>query len=257
MHHSNSVADMVQLLKLCTNTERLEIVCDAGFVNLLSQHNNDNNNVVSSLSVIEKQIVLNSKIKRLDLIGFNPIQRCPCCAGKNWDKYLSSFIRCLSLNTLVLQHVLPSKELFDALSEQKELKRIVLYRSLITVPESQIKMSSKNRGGKRMNSISRIPQKLWKQITSLHIYEDIEDASTWPNKRYLYDLVQHVGSQLEELTLQFGTKEQNEISLQLNKIDTVETILIEDPKSILHELKAKCKLQRVSLVNVPEYQPIR
>ncbi|KAI9246342.1 hypothetical protein EDC94DRAFT_637721 [Helicostylum pulchrum] len=200
VHHGNSLADVIQLLKLCKNTERLEIMCDAGFVSLLPQQVHDNNCVVSSLSAIENQIVSNSKIKRLDLTGFNPVQRCPCCAGKNWDKYLSSFIGCLKLDTLVLQHVLPSKELFQVLSEQKELKRIVLYRSLITIPESQTRIT-KRRNNK--NSISRIPLKLWKQITSLSIYEDIEDASTWPSTRYLYDLVQHVGSQLQEFTLQF------------------------------------------------------
>ncbi|KAI8080342.1 hypothetical protein BDF21DRAFT_418844 [Thamnidium elegans] len=268
VHHGNSLADVIQLLKLCTNTEILEITCDAGFVSLLPQHGNDNNCVVSSLSAIEKQVVSNSKIKRLDLTGFNPVQRCPCCAGKNWDKYLSSFIGCLKLDTLVLQHVLPSKELFEALSEQKELKRIVLYRSLITIPESQTRIMNdsiqynKRRNDEeqkqRKNSISRIPLKLWKQITSLSIYEDIEDASTWPSTRYLYDLVQHVGSQLQEFTLQFGTKEENESSLQLNNLNLPNTILISDPTSVLHELKIKCKesLQRVSLINVPEYQPI-
>lgn len=272
VHHGNLLADVIRLLQLCENIEILEITCDAGFVSLLPQHVHDNNSVVSSLSAIENKIVSNSKIKRLDLTGFNPLQRCPCCAGKNWDKYLSSFIGCLKLDTLVLRHVLPSKELFEVLSEQKELKRIVLYRSLITIPQSQtriiddnstssnssIQYNKRRNNEQHKNSISRIPLKLWKQITSLSIYEDIEDASTWPSTRYLYDLVQHVGSQLQEFTLQFGTKEENESSLQSTNLNQPKTILITDPTSILHELKIKCKesLQRVSLINVPEYQPI-
>ncbi|GAA5811834.1 hypothetical protein MFLAVUS_005279 [Mucor flavus] len=220
VHHGNSLADVIQLLQLCKNIEILEIMCDAGFVNLLPQHVHDNNSVVSSLSAIENKIVSNSKIKRLDLTGFNPVQRCPCCAGKNWDKYLSSFIGCLKLDTLVLRHVLPSKELFEVLSEQNELKRIVLYRSLITIPQSQTRIIDDSRNSsiqynkrrnneQHKNSISQIPLKLWKQITSLSIYEDIEDASTWPSTRYLYDLVQHVGSQLQEFTLQFAQNNPN------------------------------------------------
>lgn len=244
------MADVVQLLELCSNTERLDIVCDAGFVTLLS---GDNNCVASTISAIEKQVLLNSKIKRLDLIGYNPIQRCPCCAGRNWDKHLSPLIQCLALDTLVLQHVLPSTEVFEALAQQENLKKIVLYRSLITIPNSQF-VGQKDQ--QRTNSISRIPRKLWNQITSISIYEDTEDASTWPSRKYIYDLVEHVGSQLKEFTLQFGTKEENEASLlQLDK-KVVNNAPITYP--ILHELKKKCKhLERITLVNVPEYQPIR
>lgn len=239
------MADVVQLLELCTNTERLDIVCDAGFVTLLSD---ENNCVASSISAIEKQVLLNSKIKRLDFIGFNPIQRCPCCAGRNWDKHLSPLINCLSIDTLVLQHVLPSVEVFEALAQQPTLKKIVLYRSLITVPNGQ--------QNERKNSISRIPKKLWNQITSISIYEDTEDASTWPSRKYLYDLVAHVGPQLEEFILQFGTKEENEASLLLLNKPIQTTSPIKDP--ILHELKKNCnQLERIILVNVPEYQPIR
>lgn len=245
VHHRHSLADVVQLLELCTNTERLDIVCDAGFVNLLS---GEHNCVASSISAIERSLSA-KKIKRLDLIGFNPIQRCPCCAGRHWDKYLAPLIGCLRLDTLVLQHVLPSAQVFQALAQQQNIKKIVLHRSLITIPNSYLE---KEKG--RTNSISRIPESLWHQITSLGIYEDTEDASTWSSRKYLHDLVDHVGPQLQEFTLQFGTKEENETSLT-HLIETQHTTDITDP--ILIQLQKKCNLQRITLVNVPEYQPIR
>lgn len=228
----------------------------------------------------QEEIWRNSKIKRLNLVGFNPIQRCPCCAGRDWDTHLIPLLRCLSLDTLVLQHVLPSEQVLLSLAEQSNIKRIVLFRSLITIPESQVEKDAngspiryKRRASnntltaqptKRTNSISRIPQKLWHQITSLSIYEDKEDASTWPGRRYLYDLVEHVGPQLEEFTLQFGTKEENEASLNQSYtaeafMDSGDDLFISDPTSVLHDLKIKCRgsLRRITLVNVPENQPIR
>lgn len=237
----------MQLLELCTNTERLDVVCDAGFVNFLS---NDHNCITSTISAIEKHV--QSKIKRLDLIGYNPIQRCPCCAGRDWDKYLSPLIQCLKLDTLVLQHVLPSAEVFETLAQQEGLKRIVLHRSLITIPNSSYAQKDQQQQ-RRTNSISRIPKKLWNQITSLAIYEDTEDASTWFSRKYLHDLLDHVGPQLEEFTLQFGTKEENEASL--HNLEANGNCVMTDPTLLL--IQKKCNLQRITLVNVPEYQPIR
>lgn len=260
---------MTELLQLCTHTEQLDIICDAGFTGLLSQHSHDNNSIATTVSILEQQLVNNNRVKRLDLIGFNPIQRCPCCAGRDWDKHLIPLINCLSLDTLILQHVLPSEQVLASLAEQKNLKRIVLYRSLITIPESQVTKdangnfvrSIKRRGSSngvdgeniRINSISRIPQQLWDQVTSISIYEDVEDASLWPNRRYLYDLVDRVGPQLEEFTLQFGTKEENESSLVC--LDKAFENNLSDPFSILHKLKSKSV--RISLINVPGNPPIR
>lgn len=282
VHHSHALSDVTNLLELCTNTEQLDIICDAGFVSLLPQHSHECNSIASNVSFLEEreEIWRNSKIKRLNLVGFNPIQRCPCCAGRDWDTHLIPLLRCLSLDTLVLQHVLPSEQVLLSLAEQSNIKRIVLFRSLITIPESQVEKDAngspiryKRRASnnsltaqptKRANSISRIPQKLWNQITSLSIYEDKEDASTWPGRRYLNDLVEHVGPQLEEFTLQFGTKEENESSLSQSytaeaSMDSDDKLFISDPMSVLHDLKLKCRrsLRRITLVNVPESQPIR
>ncbi|KAG2210524.1 hypothetical protein INT47_002466 [Mucor saturninus] len=246
VHHRHALTDVVQLLELCTNMERLDIICDAGFVNLLS---GEHNCVSSSISAIQQQLERKG-IKRLDLIGFNPIQRCPCCAGRHWDKYLTPLISCLCLDTLVLQHVLPSAQVFQTLALQTNIRKIVLHRSLITIPNTLVDKQG------RTNSISRIPASLWHQITSLAIYEDMEDASTWSGRKYLHDLLDHVGPQLQEFTLQFGSKEENEASLShLASPSSYTTTQITDP--ILLQLLKKCHLLQIKLVNVPEYQPIR
>lgn len=186
VHNNAAFGDMVQLLDICSNTKRLDIICGAEFTTLLptnGSNSNNGNNFLSTISVLKRKLQCSNKIKRLDLIGYSPIRRCPCCAGRDWDQYLKPLIHCLSLDTLVLQHVLPSEELFCALADQESLKRIVLYRSLITFTESQFLCGFNTNKRKaatlqRMNSITRISGKLWNQITSLVIYEEIEGAVT-------------------------------------------------------------------------------
>jgi hypothetical protein len=105
-----------------------------------------------------------------------------------------------------------------------------------------------------MTSVNCIPPRLWKQIKSIEIFEDIEDATTWKFQRYLNALVEHVGPQLEKFVLQFGTREEIEQCARDGVLDArKDKLYIQDAKSPLHQLKWKCKdtLKQVLLINVP------
>ncbi|RCH83898.1 hypothetical protein CU098_002996 [Rhizopus stolonifer] len=239
VHHASALDDVLQLIQLA-NTQRLDIVCDAAFASLVDTNNN---RILSTSLMLEKALLKTfTRIRRLDFIGYNPIQRCPCCASKDWDMYLYPIIRSVSLDTVVLHNVLPSSHLFDILaSTQPNLKRIVFYKSMITVPKK------KSEGF--LTSISQIPKALWHQVNCVEIYEDIEDATTWRIKRYLNEFVEHIGPQLQEFVLQFGTKEENQKAMDQPSHHSTD---IRDPNSPLHELKAKCKESlKCTLVNVP------
>jgi hypothetical protein len=241
---------MIDLIHLCTNTERLNIICDAGFTSLVAP---DENSILSNSLVIQKAIKQSAlKIKRLDFVGYSPVQRCPCCASKKWDIYLTPLIQSLPyLETLVLQHVLPSAHVFKLLAMNPYLEKIVFYRSVVTVP------SDKRRTTKPadfVTSINQIPTSIWHTIKSVEIYEDIQDATIWRSERYLNELVSYVGPQLERFVLQFGTRKDNERCIEqgFSQKDNSD-VVISDPKSPLHALKVKCKaaLKQISLVNVP------
>jgi hypothetical protein len=84
---------------------------------------------------LEKQLRF-SKLKLLDLLGHNPIQRCLRCAGRDWDKHLLviGISTCITFGAGIFQAI--------AAAEQKSLKRIVLHRSLITIPPENREMST-------------------------------------------------------------------------------------------------------------------
>lgn len=263
---------MIELIKLCTQTERLDIICDAGFTNLLttsSSHDNiidssgsngvENNSILHSCKVLQQTLMQqnqNDRIKRLDFIGFNPIQRCPCCAGKEWDQYLLPLMTCLSsVETLVLQNVLPSVDLFQTLNSPR-LTKIVFYKSMVTVPLFK-KTKTSTSATKFITSVNLIPQRLWKQIKHVEIYEDIEDVTTWRSKRYLTELVNNVHD-LESFVLQFDTKEGNEKCLSLghssSHVSSFGSNKITNCNSPLYDLRMKCKntLRQMTLINVPD-----
>ncbi|KAI7907540.1 uncharacterized protein BX663DRAFT_481865 [Cokeromyces recurvatus] len=257
VHHPKALKDMTELFKLCSQIKRLDIICDAEFTSLLSHDNSSydhhdlsNNSILSTSKAIQKNLLPQCSIKRLDFVGFNPIQRCPCCAGKMWDKYLFPIISSLlTLDTIVFQSVLPSPQVFEILSKNSNIKTMIFYRSIITVP-----LQKGNRTSPRLNTtIHHIPSRLWNQVTSVEIYEDIEDSVTWQSKRYLKEFVLHVGPQLEKFVLQFETKEENEKSLSSLLNDDIIMDVIQDPNSPLHDLKLKAThLKYLKLVNVPE-----
>lgn len=251
VHHSEALNNTIELLRLCNNIQRLEIVFDAGFTSLIS-HDSQGNRILYTSKVISKVLVeegLALRIKELVLIGYNPIQRCPCCAGKEWDHYLWPILKSLTnLETLILQNVLPSTHVFE---EFVNLKKIVFYKSMVTIP-TQRRGDTINSGF--LTSINQIPKRLWNQIKSIEILEDIEDATTWKYHRYLNELVDHVGPQLENFVLQFGTKEEIEKSSKDGICDSrKDKLYIEDVKSPLHQLKWKCEgsLKQILLINVP------
>lgn len=203
------------------------------------------------LSKILLEEGLASRIKQLVLVGYNPIQRCPCCAGKEWDLYLGPILKSLiNLETLVLQNVLPSANVFE---ELVHLEKIVFYKSMVTIPAQRRGDANSNNSG-LLTSVNQIPKRLWSQIKSVEIFEDIEDATTWKCKRYLDELVDHVGPQLENLVLQFGTKDEIERCVKDGFCDARrDKLYIQDAKSPLHQLKWKCKnsLKQILLINVP------
>lgn len=262
----------MELIRLCSHTERLEIICDAGFVNLVSASTTSSkdtlldNNILRFCKMLQQTLTQHrqsDRIKRLDFIGFNPIQRCPCCASKEWDQYLFPLTTCLSsIETLVLQNVLPSENVFQTLNSPN-LTKIVFYKSMVTVPlfkKLKAPSLSSTSTAKFTTSVNLIPQKLWKQIKHVEIYEDIEDASTWRSNRYLTELVNNVHN-LESFVLQFDTKEANEKCLlpaaqnaQYDMFSMDHSNAITDCHSPLYGLKIKCKdtLKRMTLVNVPE-----
>ncbi|GAN03908.1 hypothetical protein MAM1_0051c03364 [Mucor ambiguus] len=261
--------------------ERLDIICDAGFANLVScsssgatstpydtlVDNSKNNSILNACNALKQTLIQqrrNNCIKRLDFIGFNPIQRCPCCAGKEWDQYLKPLVSCLSsVETLVLKDVLPSVDVFRALSSSR-LDRIVFYKSMVTIPLFKKVKSASTSSTKFITSVSLIPENIWRQIKHIEIYEDIDDVTTWRSRRYLAELVNAVHD-LESLVLQFDTKEANERSLLMinnSKMGTHDmssnacgNTSMPNCDSPLYDLSMKCKttLKQMTLVNVPTF----
>lgn len=237
----------MQLLKLCPNIEQLDIVFDASFSSLVSD-DSSRRLFSSTIDKLSHCIQYESKcrIKRLELIGHNPLQRCSCCAGKVWDAYLPPLLKSLQfLDTLVLQHVLPSQQVLQALACQTTIKKIVLHKSIITIPRPKEASEHKQ----RMTTIGLIPDSLWKQVKSIEIYEDIEESTTWPAEKYLLEITNHI-QDLESFLLQFGTLEENKRMLWPEQ-DCHFNFRSTSP---LLKLKTKCgeSLKRISLVNVPE-----
>ncbi|CEJ04705.1 hypothetical protein RMCBS344292_18660 [Rhizopus microsporus] len=249
----DDTSDVMKLLQLCPSTEQLDIIYDASFASFVTNERSRqlfSTRIASLAQCIHEN---NHQIRRLDLVGYNPFQRCPCCAGKCWDGYLSPLLKCLSsLHTLVLQHVLPSREVLETLATHSCLERIVLYRSIVTIPLKRLRQTDCTQ--QRMTTISHIPDCLWKQVKTIEIYEDIEDVTHWPAQRYMLELVEHVGNKLESFVLQFATKETNEARmLRLDQpCDNNEFNFSQS--SPLLKLKIKCgeSLKQISLVNVPE-----
>ncbi|KAI9261998.1 hypothetical protein BY458DRAFT_491447 [Sporodiniella umbellata] len=237
----------LQLLRLCPSIEQLDIVFDASFLSLVS--NEPSRRLFISMIFELQHCILHesqSRIKQLKFVGYNPLQRCPCCAGKVWDVYLLPLLKSLRfLETLVLQHVLPSQLVFDTLANKNSIQKIVLNKSVITIPRSKEDSDHKQ----RMTTIGLIPDSLWKQVKTVEIYEDIEESTTWPITKYISELTDHVQS-LESFSLQFGSQEDYKSPPwpeQENHLDF-------RPTSPLLKLKTKCggSLKRISLVNVPE-----
>ncbi|KAK4519964.1 uncharacterized protein ATC70_010208 [Mucor velutinosus] len=281
VHHANALTELKEIINLCTQIERLDIICDAGFANLVScSHlsnttsaphdtlidNSENNSILSVCNALQQTLMQQRQsdcIKRLDFIGFNPIQRCPCCAGKEWDQYLKPLVSCLSsVEILVLKDVLPSVDAFRALNSP-HLKKIVFYKSMVTIPLFKKVRSASTSTTKFITSVSLIPDTLWRQIEHIEIYEDIEDVTTWRSRRYLTELVNAVHD-LESFVLQFGTKEANERSLVTVNNSILEEHDIPNDQcgdirvncdSPLYDLSMKCKttLKRMTLVNVPNF----
>ncbi|KAL9553350.1 hypothetical protein MBANPS3_003324 [Mucor bainieri] len=277
VHHANALAELKEMIKICTRTERLDIVCDAGFANLVSSatstsydtlvDNSENNSILNACNALQQTLIQqhqNKRIKRLDFIGFNPIQRCPCCAGKEWDQYLKPLVSCLSsVETIVLKDVLPSVDVFRALNSPY-LNKIVFYKSMVTIPLFKKVRSASTSSTKFITSVSLIPESIWRQIKHIEIYEDIEDVTTWRSRRYLTELVNAVHD-LESFVLQFGTKDANERSLSMinsSKVgehdmssDLLGDISMVNCDSPLYDLSMKCKatLKQMTLVNVSSF----
>lgn len=281
VHHADALAELKEMINLCTRTERLDIICDAGFANLVScstsssttstsydimVDNSENNSILDACNMLQQTLIQrrqNNCIRRLDFIGFNPIQRCPCCAGKGWDQYLKPLLSCLSsIETLVLKDVLPSVDVFQALNSP-HLNKIVFYKSMVTIPLFKKVRSTSTSTTKFITSVSLIPDTIWRQIKHIEIYEDIEDVTTWRSRRYLTELVNAVHD-LESFVLQFGTKEANERSLSMinSKLeehdmssDHCGDISMVNCDSPLYDLSMKCKttLKRMTLVNVLDF----
>ncbi|KAG0792355.1 hypothetical protein G6F57_004342 [Rhizopus arrhizus] len=246
----SSVSSTIEILKHCPNIEQLDILYDASFSSF------DSHLFSSSVAHLGRYIQCNNTchIKRLDLVGYNPMQRCPCCAGKVWDAYLSPLLRSLHhLQVLVLQYVLPSSQVFEALAHSTQLVKIVFYKSIISLPVRREKQSNYIRS--RRTTISQVPDALWKRVKSIEIYEDIDECASWHTHRYLLELAGHVGYGLESFVLHFGTKEENE--RRLGCLETEQKTCHHfnfSQTSPLLKLKTKCgeSLRRISLVNVPE-----
>ena len=273
VHHSHQLHQLTELIQLCTQAQHLEIVCDAGHANLIGVSNqkklsnsarvcntdslySERNRILYASHQIRKAITKSgAAIRRLDFIGYNPIQRCPCCASKDWDQFLGPLIHVLSLETVVLQHVLPSIRLFEILADtQPRLRKLVFHKSMITRPKKTLTATEESQGF--LTSISQIPRSLWKQCTCIEIYEDIEDANSWRSQRYLSELAECISPQLTEFVLQFETEEVNQkcLSALSTKEESHFSITkIDDLNSPLNAIVSKCHmLKRLKLVNVPK-----
>ncbi|KAI8640994.1 hypothetical protein BD408DRAFT_433720 [Parasitella parasitica] len=269
-----ALSEMTDLIELCTQIEKLDIVFDADFKKLVSCTSIASYNAEDADSISMKNCILdscnflqqaliqqhgNDRVRRLDFIGIDPTRRCPCCMGAKWDQYLFPLLTCLvKVETLVLHNVVPSVDAFEALGSPN-LTKIVFYKSVVTI--SAIKEGTSPRG-KSSTSFDRIPPKLWKQIKHIEIYEDIEEATTWQITKYLTKLVNNVHD-LESFVLQFDTKEANEKCLSLTQGSNINSIPVKDTldsghriantSSPLYHLQMKCKntLNMITLVNVP------
>ncbi|KAF7723552.1 hypothetical protein EC973_001841 [Apophysomyces ossiformis] len=169
---------VLRLVTSCPNIESLEIVYDAKFASMSGL-------IVDRLECL-KNSVQYEKIRRLELVGQDPIHRCPCCAGRGWDHLLCDFLGRLAIETLTLRQVIPSQAVFKTLSQSASLHHLVLYRSILEMPRTVDRAA--------ISSLTHIPQSFLRRIDTLEIYEDLEDcAIAWPAFRYFSELADAIG----------------------------------------------------------------
>ncbi|KAI8887672.1 hypothetical protein K501DRAFT_241721 [Backusella circina FSU 941] len=253
IHYEEYTENIIQLLYTCSNVERLGIMYDTKFVSLVTQ-GTALSETIQQLSIFVR-LQKENKIKQLDLIGYNPIQRCPCCSGKEWDHLLIPFIDALSLKRLVLRHVVPTSTICEAFARQESLTRLTLFRSIMTIP-SDTKYPLPI--DQRPTSIERIPSKIWKQIKHLDILENSEDCSIWP-LRYLDKIAERIET-LERFSLVFGTSEENVQCLENEGnmfLDNM-TMIPENNRfnaALIRLISSSSEsLTQMSLVNVPNIE---
>ncbi|KAI8987848.1 hypothetical protein BDF20DRAFT_805811, partial [Mycotypha africana] len=176
-------SELTDLLNLCTNVNRLDIVYDAKFTVLTSTGTRDKQH-------LQKQNIADDtqRIKCLNFVGFNPNQRCPCCAGKEWDQYLWPLLGSLtSIETITLRNALPTSQVFQTLCENPMLKKIIFHKTMVTLPLRRKKRKIIQTDDTTYSS-SQIPSQLWLQVKSIEIYEDIDDVTIPKSRKYLDEL---------------------------------------------------------------------
>jgi hypothetical protein len=253
IHYKSYTGNTIQVLNTCPNIQRLGIMYDTKFASLVEQGTALLENIQQLSAFAQQQKEKN--IKQLDLIGYSPIQRCPCCAGEGWDHLLIPLIDTLTLERLVLRHVVSTSSICEAFARQTSLTRLTLFRSIMTMP-SDTKHPLPI--AQRPTSIDRIPHKVWRQIRHLDILENSEDSSIWPI-RYLDKIAERIET-LDRFSLVFGTSEENMQCLENEGnmfLDNM-TVIPENNRfgtALIRLFSSSSEsLTQMSLVNVPNIE---
>ncbi|CAO3590520.1 unnamed protein product [Absidia cylindrospora] len=215
------------ILVTCPNVETLEIVYDCHYIpfignrkpcqllDLLSKSISDALTVhefqhhgptQSAASTSRSSTCL--FLSHLVLTSREPLQRCPCCAGRGWDHALIPLLQQLPVTTLELDHVLPSRPVLECLAQSRRIHTLVI-RGNILVQASRLA-----RYGASISTPPRIPLDLFSQLHTLEIYlysnhdgEEEQDSNSGPDAldllamfRQTYDIVHPIKS-LQRLIL--------------------------------------------------------
>lgn len=202
------------LLGICPNLKTVEILYDSRYsprTRLVANHQHHRStraldNLASAISAaLTKRHLPPSFLSHLIFTAREPIQRCPCCAGRGWDQTLRPLLQQLPITTLELDHVLPSRSVLECLAQTQRIHTLVIRGNILT------QASRLARYGSTVSTPPRIPLELLSQLRTLEIYlhsnndrpdddDNDEELDLLAMFRQTYDIIHPIPS-LQRLTL--------------------------------------------------------
>ncbi|CAO3575928.1 unnamed protein product [Absidia cylindrospora] len=215
------------LLGACPNLKSMEIVYDSRYTPRIA--NQRPSRALSGLSTaISDALTLHTTdhhhhhhqypsttsasctfLSHLIFTSREPIQRCPCCAGRGWDHSLLPLLQHLPVTTLELDHVLPSRSVLECLAQSKRIHTLVIRGGVLIQASRLARYGSNNNNNNNNNTPPRLPLELLSQLRTLEIYfhsnhhddhlQD-DDLDLLTMFRLTYDIIHPIRS-LQQLTL--------------------------------------------------------
>ncbi|KAI8329224.1 hypothetical protein BC941DRAFT_443377 [Chlamydoabsidia padenii] len=201
---SKSIHD---LITSCSNLKMVEILYDSRYTTK-PKRIHPSTRALNDLSRVLSNALTTTSLSHLIFTAREPIQRCPCCAGRGWDQTLRPLLQQLPITTLELDHVLPSRSVLECLAETRRIDTLIIHGNILT------QASRLARYGSSVSTPPRIPLELLSQLRTLEIYlhsnqqqkqhddddEDDDDLDLLAMFRQTYDIIHPIPS-LQQLIL--------------------------------------------------------